>query len=65
MNPSLTVTGNWLTEDYLFWMDVWEFDAVMEEEAASVRRELKQARKDQLLYKDVMADDAIDGGEFS
>lgn len=27
----LTVTGNWLTEDKLWWQDVFEYDALMRE----------------------------------
>lgn len=65
MDPSQTATGNWLTEDYLFWMDVWEFDALVEEETILFKRELRQAKNNKALLKSAMDDDAVDGGDFS
>ena len=33
----LTVTGSWLTEDKLWWQDVFEYDALMREAEADAK----------------------------
>ncbi len=63
-DPSKTVTGNWLTEDRHWWLDVWEFDALIDEETVAVKRELKQSSQGRKWLRQALGKDVLDGGEF-